>query len=107
MTVEQMFDEVAGRLLTEDAALERGRMLSSVGLKTAGKFFAMIVKGELVVKLPAERVSELVAAGAGRPLESGRGRPMKEWVCLRPTGEAACAAYVVEARGFVAAQEKR
>lgn len=102
-----MFDEVAGRLLGEDAALERARMFGSAGLKTGGKFFAMVTKGELVVKLPAERVDELVAAGTGHPFDPGHGRLMREWISLRPADEAACAAYVVEARSFVAAQAKR
>ena len=81
-------------------------MFGSVGLRTAGKFFAFVVEGELVVKLPAERVSELVASGAGGPFGSG-GRVMREWVSLTPADEAACAAFVVEARDFVAALTRR
>jgi len=101
----ELFEQVAARLLVDDAHVEQGRMLHFGGLKTAGKFFAMVVQGELVVKLRATRVDELVAAGAGRPFESGR-RVTREWVSLRPSDEAACAAYVVEARHFVAAQAK-
>lgn len=104
LTVEDMFDELAERMLGEDAAVEQGRMLRAVGLKTSGKFFAMVVKGELVVKLPAQRVAVLVSGGAGRPFERGPGRPMREWISLRPADAAACAAYVGEARRFVAAQ---
>jgi TfoX/Sxy family transcriptional regulator of competence genes len=103
VTTEALFGAVAGRLVSEDALLEQGRMLRSVGLKTTGKFFATAVDDELVLKLPAERVSELVASGAGRPFESG-GRVMKEWVRLRPSDEAACLAYVLEARRFVEAR---
>jgi hypothetical protein len=113
----ELFEQVAARLLVDDAHVEQGRMLHFGGLKTAGKFFAMVVQGELVVKLRATRVGELVvklratrvdelvAGGAGRPSESGR-RVTREWVSLRPSDEAACAAYVVEARHFVAAQAK-
>lgn len=100
--VEDLFDAVSRRLLEEDPDLEQGRMFTATGLKTAGKFFAMTSRGELVVKLPAERVDELVAAGRGHPFEAGR-RVMKEWVSLRPDDEATCAAYVTEARSFVAA----
>ena len=106
MKVEEMFDQVAGRLLADDAGVEQSRMFRSVGLKTAGKFFAMVVEGDLVVKLPAGRVDELVQGGAGRPFESGR-RVMREWVRLRPADEAAFADYVAEARSFVEAQAKR
>jgi TfoX/Sxy family transcriptional regulator of competence genes len=101
--VQALFDEVAGRLLAEDAALERTRMMGSEGLKTGGKFFAMVSRGELVVKLPRERVDELVEAGAGHRFDPGHGRLMKEWVALIPADEASCAAYVSEARRFVAA----
>ena len=103
MTVQALFDEVAERLLAEDAGLERTRMMGSEALKTGGKFFAMVSRGELVVKLPRDRVDELVEAGAGHRFDPGHGRLMKEWVALIPADEAACAAYVSEARRFVAA----
>ena len=76
-------------------------MMRSYGLKTGGKFFAMEVDGDLVVKLPAGRVADLVAAGAGRPFEAG-GRRMREWIRLQPAGDEAWAAHMREARGFVA-----
>lgn len=63
--------------------VSRGRMFGSEGLKFAGKVFAMEVKGRLVVKLPAERVDELVAAGAER-FDPGHGRLMREWVSVAP-----------------------
>ena len=78
MTVQALFDDVSARLLADDAALERTRMMGSEGLKTGGKFFAMVSKDELVVKLPCERVDELVEAGAGHRFDPGHGRLMKE-----------------------------
>ena len=104
MTVQALFDDVSERLLAEDAALERTRMMGSEGLKTGGKFFAMVSKDELVVKLPRERVDELVAAGAGHRFDPGHGRLMKEWVALRPGDEEECATYMTEAREFVGAK---
>jgi hypothetical protein len=103
VSVEQLFETVAERLVAEDPALGRGRMMNAVGLKTGGKFFAMTVKGELVVKLPAERVDELIAEGAGERFDPGHGRLMKEWAAVRPRDEAVCEAYVREACDFVAA----
>jgi hypothetical protein len=99
--VEALFEDTAERLLADDPALEQGRMMSATGLKIGGRFFAMVVRGELVVKLPAARVDELEASGTGRRFEPGRGRRMKEWIGLRPDDEAACEAYMAEARGFV------
>ena len=99
--VQALFDQVAERLLAEDDAIEQTRMMGSDGLKTGGKFFAMVSKGELVVKLPRERVDELVEAGAGHRFDPGHGRLMKEWVALMPADEEACAGYVTDARHFV------
>ena len=100
--VQALFDQVAERLLREDDTVEQTRMMGSEGLKTGGKFFAMVSRGELVVKPPRERVDELVEAGAGHHFDPGHGRLMKEWIALTPTGESECAAYVTEARSFVA-----
>ena len=102
MTVTELFDRVAERQL-RDPAIERGKMLQATGLKTAGKFFAFVSsRGELVVKLPEQRVTELIARGTGSPLNPrGTGRPMREWVCLMPRDARTCARYVDEARKFV------
>jgi hypothetical protein len=59
------------------------------------------VKDELVVKLPRERVDELVESGKGKRFDPGSGRLMKEWASLRPTNRRVCTGYVEEARGFV------
>ena len=99
--VQALFDQVAERLLAEDDAIEQTRMMGSDGLETGGKFFAMVSRGELVVKLPRERVDELVEAGAGHRFDPGHGRLMKEWVALMPADEEACAGYVTDARHFV------
>jgi hypothetical protein len=98
--VEAIFDRAAKRL----RGVERGKMLSATGLRDpkAGKFFAFTTRGMLVVKLPAERVSALIASGEGRVFDAGKGRPMREWVGLLPGDEAAWAAYMREARKFVA-----
>ena len=102
MTVQPLFDAAAERLLAEDPGLERARMFSANGLKTSGKFFAMVSKGDLVLKLPEERVSELTAAGA-TPFEMGT-RRTREWVRTQPEDAASCAALMAEARDFVRAR---
>ncbi|HEV2713208.1 MAG TPA: MmcQ/YjbR family DNA-binding protein, partial [Gaiellaceae bacterium] len=52
------------------------------GLRTSGKIFAMLVNATLVVKLPKERVDELVAAGSAVHFDPGHGRLMKEWASV-------------------------
>ena len=48
------------------------------------KMFAMLVRGHLVVKLPENRVDELVAAGHGVRFAANKGIPMREWLSLDP-----------------------
>jgi len=47
---------------------------SSNVLSVNGKIFAMLVRGKLVVKLPKQRVDELVAARVGTYFDPGHGR---------------------------------
>ena len=69
---EALFDRAAKRL----RGVERGKMLSATGLRdpAAGKFFAFVTRGQLVVKLPAERVTQLIASGEGRVFDAGKDR---------------------------------
>lgn len=86
--------------VTGIAVPDGGRGFGSNALKINNKIFAMLVGRRLVVKLPRARVTELIETGRGQPFDSGKGRPMKEWVAL--TGdEAECRALVVEAQSFV------
>jgi hypothetical protein len=103
MTVADLFEAVAARLCDEHADVARGRMLRADAVRTGDKYFAFVGhEGDLVVKLPETRVTELVATGTGRPLEMPGRRPMREWVRLRPTDERECASHMEEARSFVA-----
>ena len=83
---------------------ELGVIFHSTGLHTSGKFFAFVRKGELVIKLPAPRVAELITLQAGRPFDAGRQRPLKEWIVLGPMSPVSARALVVEAAAFVASQ---
>jgi TfoX/Sxy family transcriptional regulator of competence genes len=59
-----------------------GKLFASMGLKVDGKIFAMVVRGNLVVKLPRERVEQLVQSKAGSYFDPGHGRLMKEWITM-------------------------
>jgi hypothetical protein len=60
-----------------------GKGFGSSALKLDGKIFAMLSpSGRFVVKLPKERVDELVGRGQGQYFDPGHGRLMKEWLAV-------------------------
>ncbi|WP_297919547.1 hypothetical protein [Metallibacterium sp.] len=62
------------------------RGFGASALQTGNRIFCMLTsKDEFVVKLPKERVAELVASGDGRQFDPGHGRLMKEWLAVEPT----------------------
>ena len=81
---EQWFAQVVSAFGNDrDVAYGGGRGFGSGALKVKGKLFAMISsKAQFVVKLPRERVDELVGLGTGEYFDPGHGRLMKEWVAL-------------------------
>jgi TfoX N-terminal domain len=79
---EQRFERLATRLVSDPDVTEGTGFGSAPGLRIKGKIFAMLVKDELVVKLPKARVDELVEAGAGTNFDPGHGRLMKEWASV-------------------------
>ena len=95
------FAALAGRLLQEPGVSEGTGFGSEAGLRVGGKIFAMLVRGELVVKLPAARCVVLVASGMARPFDGGRERPLKAWITVSETAEAQWFALAAEALAFV------
>ncbi len=67
---------------SKDKQVTLGGRFGSVSLKCNGKVFAMLVKGKFVVKLPKERVAQLVATVGATHFDPGHGRLMKEWVAF-------------------------
>lgn len=96
-----LFDPIAQRHLADDD-IDMGRMFGTEGLRVRGKVYAFVGHdGDLIVKVPAERVTELTEAGGAAPMVM-RGRPLREWVTVGPgAGAARWAALVGEARAFV------
>ncbi len=75
----------------------------SEGLRIRGKIYAINKDGELILKLPAERVEELIDTGTGCAWGPGPGpgRILREWVAIPGTRHADWAALTGEARAFV------
>jgi TfoX/Sxy family transcriptional regulator of competence genes len=77
------------------------KTFGSATLRIHNRIFAMLVRGKLVVKLPARRVDALIATGAGQRYEPGPGRLMKEWVSLDPSSADTWLPLAREAMEFV------
>ena len=79
---QDLYDELTDDLLY-DPAVGRSTMMGFPCVRRAGRFFASFdARTEaLVVKLPSERVAELVEAGVGDPF-APNGRVFCEWVSL-------------------------
>ncbi|HEV2452408.1 MAG TPA: hypothetical protein VGS62_10845 [Streptosporangiaceae bacterium] len=61
-----------------------GGGFSRSGLRYQRKIFAMLVRGRLVLKLPAARVDALIEVGEGVRFDANKGTPMREWLSLDP-----------------------
>ena len=77
MSSEEFWSEVKEHFLKSSDVQKQGE-----ALKTKKKMFAMFSKGNYVVKLPKERVEELINSEDGLPYDPGNGRIMKEWVII-------------------------
>ena len=81
MTAAELFGDIAADYLGRPG-VAYGRIWHNDGLKVNDKIFAMVVRDQLVVKVPAAQAAELVAAGSGAPFEPRPGRAMREWVSV-------------------------
>jgi hypothetical protein len=95
---ESLCDEYAG--VSGVTVPAGGSGFGSNAIKINKSIFVMLVNDRLVVKLPAARVAELIAARDGVPFDAGKGKPMKEWVGLI-VDDAAVRQLVAEAMTFV------
>lgn len=102
---DALFEELVARFSADPAVTPpsagKGGRFGDSGLKVSGKLFAMLSKGELVVKLPKQRVDELIASGTGTRFDPGHGRVMKEWVTIAPSHGRDWVTLAEEARQFV------
>jgi hypothetical protein len=71
-------------------------------LRNRGAFFACVERntGHLILKLPADRVQELVRSGRALPF-APNGRVFREWASIPRPNRKQWTAMLTEARGFV------
>jgi len=94
------FQRLAKRYANE-GRVTPGKMLVSQGLRVDGRFFVALVGDQLLVKLPHDRIRELISAGIALPFESGKGRVMREWALVSHSASRRWAALADEALAFV------
>jgi hypothetical protein len=104
VTPEKRYESLVKSILagSRSAGVGEGRGFGSTGqLKVDGSIFAMLVRGKLVLKLPADRVQALVDSGDGEPFDAGKSRPMREWLALSSTSRKPWLPLAREAMAFV------
>jgi hypothetical protein len=86
MTPRERYEDLIDELMGEDGVTPPpgGSGFGRGALRYRRKIFVMFVRGQLVLKLPATQVDELVAAGHGVRFDANKGTPMKEWFSLDP-----------------------
>src|SRR5436189_6299616 len=86
MTPEERYEDLVDEFAGVDGVTPPtgGSGFGRGTLRYRRKIFAMFVRGELVVKLPAPRVDELVAGGHGERFDAHKGTPEKGGVRLGP-----------------------
>ena len=98
---EERYADLVDELLGIDGVTPPGGGgFGRTALRFRGKIFAMLVRGRLVLKLPAARVDSLIAAGEGVHFDANKGKPMKEWLSLDPESPLAWLPLAREALDF-------
>ena len=94
----------SSRVTQTSAEARAKKSFGSMGMRIKNKIFVMLVRGRLVVKLPAQRVDALIASGEGERFDPGHGRLMKEWLVLNPASKQEWLPLAQEAMKFVASK---
>jgi hypothetical protein len=80
---EELFWQLAAELQRDDPRVQEGTIMNGRCLRVGTAFLALVdYKGSgLVVKLPKQRVAELLDAGVGKPFGPA-GKIFKEWLAV-------------------------
>jgi TfoX N-terminal domain len=102
-----LYDGLTDDLLY-DPAVGRSTMMGYPCVRRAGRFFASFdtAAEALVVKLPRQRVADVIADGTGEAF-APNGRVFREWVTIPDTDPVTWQQLLVEARDFVAPASRK
>jgi hypothetical protein len=83
MKAQDLFWEIAAELQAEDPRVVEGTIMNGRCLRVGKEFLALVdYKGSgLVVKLPKNRVAELIDQATGQPFAPA-GKVFKEWLSV-------------------------
>jgi hypothetical protein len=98
---ERSFAALADDLLADPDVTEGTGFGSNPGLRVHRKIFAMLVQGQLVVKLPPSRCAQLRDDGDAAAFDAGKGRPMREWIAVGADSMGRWPDLAAEALGYV------
>jgi hypothetical protein len=94
---EDLIDELMGE---PGVTPPQGRGFVRSACRFNGKIFVMFVRGRLVLKLPEDRVENLIASGHGIRFDANKGTPMREWLSLDPASDQPWSPLAREALSF-------
>jgi hypothetical protein len=99
---EDLFWKLAAELHERDPRVTEGTIMNGRCLRVGKEFLALVdYKGSgLVVKLPKERVAELIDAGVGEPFAPA-GKVFKEWLSVPEPNRALWRKLLREGLAFV------
>jgi hypothetical protein len=82
-TDQDVFWELIEELQHEDPRVEEGTIMGGRCARVSGAFLGLVdfKSSGMVVKLPRDRVDELIAQGVGQPFAPG-GKVFREWVSI-------------------------
>jgi hypothetical protein len=100
--LQQRYEDLIDEFLAEPGVTppDRGRGFGRGAVRFNGKIVFMFVRGQLVLKLPQQRVDDLVADGHGARFDANKGTPMREWLALYPGSDLDWPQLAREALGF-------
>lgn len=105
----ERYEDLVDALVGQDGVTppQGGAGFGRSAIRFNGKIFAMFVRGKLVLKLPEQRIDDLIAAGHGERFDANKRTPMREWLSLNPGSDQPWLPIAQEALSFARSHQGR